>query len=540
MTISRHRAGNHDVTSSTTSHRTSADPPRTRPARSRPRVGTVLLIVAVAILFAGIVLAAVIFFPPLIIGGILLGLSLVFLLRGILFTWPALLFLLAGTIMFIPARRFALPIPLPFALEPYRLMIFVAIVALAVAFLVDRRRRWRPIAFGWPLGIFLATLLVSFIANGMRLVNEGLATTSLSGFFQLGVVLSVLFSVRQLLTSERMTVAFLMFLSWAAVIVSFFAIVERMFRVNVFLLLGNFLPLIQIRDAGEATRAGVNRAYASAQHPIALAVLLCMVLPILVYLAKYALWPRMEMNRRVVYGLCMIIVFGGILAAISRTAVIVMGVMFVLALIFRPRIALILFAFAFPMLLLAMAVIPGQIDSMLLSFLDVDSLIASQYASAGMTGAGRLADLEPALREVARQPLFGQGYGSRIVIGDEANSFILDNQVLGILMEAGALGVTGYAIFMLAPVIMLIVFAFRYAREPRHATLALAVAVAMAGYSSALFFFDAFAFFQCFLMHMMLLAVGAWVISEGRRRAPGEPIAAATTDATPAARAGRA
>ena len=33
------------------------------------------------------------------------------------------------------------------------------------------------------------------------------------------------------------------------------------------------------------------RAYGSAQHPIALAVMLCMILPLLVYLAKYGIWP---------------------------------------------------------------------------------------------------------------------------------------------------------------------------------------------------------------------------------------------------------
>ena len=31
-----------------------------------------------------------------------------------------MLFALAAVIMFIPIRRYAIPIPLPFALEPYR------------------------------------------------------------------------------------------------------------------------------------------------------------------------------------------------------------------------------------------------------------------------------------------------------------------------------------------------------------------------------------------------------------------------------------
>ncbi|MEZ3159177.1 O-antigen ligase family protein [Microbacterium sp. BWT-B31] len=491
-----------------------------------PRRPRTWAIVSIALGLAAVVLVSVVFLPPLITGAVLLSLSAVFLLRRVLFTWPALLFLLAASIMFIPARRYALPIQLGFALEPYRVMIFVAIIALAVAFLVDRRRRWQPIAFGWPLGIFLATLLVSFIANGTRLVNAGLATTSLSAFLQLGVLLSVLFTVRQLLTSERLVLQFLMFLSWCAMIVGFFAIVERVTRINVFWMLSSFLPLVMLRDQGEAMRAGVNRAYGSAQHPIALAVMLCMILPILVYLAKYALWPRLEMNRRIFYGIGTVLVFGGIIAAISRTAVVVMGVMFLLALLFVPRVAFVLLAFAVPMVVLAALVVPAQVDSMLLSFLDVDTLIASQYTSAGMRGAGRLADLAPAMAEVARLPFFGQGFGSRIVVGDEANSFILDNQVLGILMESGALGVAGFAVFMLAPAVMLVVFALRTARERRHAALALAIGIAITGYSASLFFFDAFGFFQSFLMHLMLLAVGAWVLTATPRRASAATVGA--------------
>ena len=39
-----------------------------------------------------------------------------------------------------------------------------------------------------------------------------------------------------------------------------------------------------LRDDAESLRAGGNRAYASSQHPIALAVLFCMIIPIAIYL----------------------------------------------------------------------------------------------------------------------------------------------------------------------------------------------------------------------------------------------------------------
>ena len=360
-------------------------------------------------------------------------------------------------------------------------MLIIVLVALIVALLTKPDFRWRPVAFGVPIAILLVTVVISFVVNGMELANAGLVETAIGGMTQLVLMLSVFYAFRQLLRSERDVMLLITFVTWAGVVVSFFAVIERVSRTNVFLMLGNVLPLTLLREGGDVSRAGVARAFGSAQHPIALAVALCLLIPLAVYLAKYAGWPSNAINRRLVYAGAVVMLFGGVLAAISRTAVVVLGVMFLVTLIFHPRVAGVLFAIAFPIVLLAAVVLPKVFDKMVLSFLDVDSLVASQYTSAGMGGAGRLADLEPALREVAQRPFFGSGFGSRIVIGDEANAFILDNQFLGTLMETGALGAIGLAVFLLVPPIMLLRFAFAQAAERRHAALALTIAIAIVG-----------------------------------------------------------
>lgn len=480
-------------------------------------------VIAAAAVLAAAMLAAVVLLPPLIAGGALLVLALLVLFRRFVFAWTTALVLLVAVIMFVPARRYAIPIPLPFQLEPYRLVLGIVIVALVVALLTKPDFRWRPAAFGVPIAIMLVTVLVSFLVNGIALANSGLVETAIGGITQLLVMLSVFFVFRQLLRSERDVMLLITVLTWAGVIVSFFALIERVARTNVFLMLGSFLPVTLLREGGDVSRAGVARAFGSAQHPIALAVALCLLIPVAIYLAKYAAWPRNEINRRLVYAGAIVMLLGGVLAAISRTAVVVLGVMFLITLILHPRVAAVLFAIAFPVVLLAAVVLPNAFDKMVLSFLDVDSLVASQYQSAGMGGAGRLADLEPAMREVAQQPFFGSGFGSRIVIGDEANSFILDNQFLGTLMETGALGVIGLAAFLLVPPIMLLRFAFGQAAERRHATLAFTVAVAISGYIAAIFFYDAFGFFQTFFILCMLLAVGAWLLTEAPRRPAARP-----------------
>lgn len=503
-------------------HRPAGADPAARPSRRR--------VVVAAVVLAAAAITAVVLLPPLVAGAAMATVALLVLLRRYVFTWTAALVALAAVIMFVPARRYAIPIPLPFQLEPYRLILVIVLVALIVALLVNRDVKWRPVAFGWPIAILLVTVLISFVANGLRLANEGLVGTALGGVMQFLLMLSVFFCFRQLLRSERDVMLLVMFLTWSGVVVAFFAVIERVSRINVFLMLGDLLPLTLLREGGDVSRAGVARAFGSAQHPIALAVALCLLIPLAVYLAKYAVWPKNEINRKIVYALAVVMLFGGVLAAISRTAVVVLAVMFLVTLVFHPRVAGVLFALAFPVVLLAAAVLPRVFESMVLSFLDIDSLVASQYTSPGMGGAGRLADLEPAMREVAELPFFGSGFGGRIVIGDEANAFILDNQFLGTLMETGALGVLGLAVFLLVPPILLLRFAFTQAAERRHAALALTIAVTISGYIAAIFFYDAFGFFQTFFILCMLLAAGAWLLTEAPRRAPADGAPDSTTE----------
>ena len=490
-------------------------------------------VIAAAVVLAVAMLAAVVLLPPLIAGGALLGLALLVILRRFLFTWSTAIVVLAAVIMFVPARRYAIPIPLPFQLEPYRLVLVVVIVALVVALLTKPDVRWRPVAFGVPIAVLLVTVLVSFLVNGMDLANAGLVETAVGGITQLLLMLSVFLVFRQLLRSERDVMLLVTFLTWAGVVVSVFAVIERFTRTNVFLMLGSVLPVTLLREGGDVSRAGVARAFGSAQHPIALAVALCLLIPLAIYLGKYATWPLNPINRHLVYAGATVLLFGGVLAAISRTAVVVLGVMFLVTLVLHPRVAAVLFAIAFPVVLIAAVVLPKVFDKMVLSFLDLDSLVASQYQSAGMGGAGRLADLEPAMREVAQRPFFGSGFGSRIVIGDDANSFILDNQFLGTLMETGALGVLGLAVFLLVPPILLLRFAFGTALERRHATLAFTIVVSISGYIAAIFFYDAFGFFQTFFILCMLLAVGAWLLTEAPRRAPTDAARAGAVEADP-------
>lgn len=438
-----------------------------------------------------------------------------------MFDWNVLLFALLAVIMFVPIRRYALPIPLPFALEPYRVVIVGMLIGIVIAVSANPRFTWRPVLFGWPIGLFLASQLLSVIVNSVALTEGGLELAAITNILQLVLLMSVFFIVRQLLDGEGKATRVLTFMVWAGIVVGFFAIFERVTSVNVFLLLNNFLPLEPLREAGESIRGGGARSYASSQHPIALAVALCLIIPIAIYLAKHAGWPRNEISRRLLYGLGVVVMIGGILVTVSRTGIVVLAVMAALTLLLVPRVGALLVALGFPAVILVGLVQPRLIESSLLSLLNVETLIGSQFSNPGFRGQGRLADLGPAFAQVAESPVVGAGVGSRIVVGEFANSNILDNQWLGTLLDAGALGVAALAAFLLVPFGMLLRYAFDRRMEPRRTHLAFALALSVLGYGIAMFFYDAFSFMQTFLILGVLLAVASWLMSEtgpGARR----------------------
>ena len=111
--------------------------------------------------------SAVIFLEPLIVGGVLLIVAGLFVFRRQFFNWTTMLFVLAAVVMFIPIRRYALPIEVGFALEPYRVLITGLLIALAVSLIRHGTSRWKPVVWGWPIAIFLWTMFASLMVNAV-------------------------------------------------------------------------------------------------------------------------------------------------------------------------------------------------------------------------------------------------------------------------------------------------------------------------------------------------------------------------------------
>jgi len=177
----------------------------------------------------------------------------------------------------------------------------------------------------------------------------------------------------------------------------------------------------------------------------------------------------------------------------------------------RPGATKRLWPFLLPALIVVHFALPGTIGGLKASFFPEGGLIANQSQSVGSRGQGRVADLGPALVEWSQNPLLGQGYGSRVVDGDNPNAQILDNQWLGSLLETGLLGILGIAWLFWRSVRLLGRAAKR--NDSPDGSLFVALAASIAAFALGMLTFDAFAFIQVTLFLYILLAFAASALS---------------------------
>lgn len=483
--------------------------------RLRAIAGTAMLLISVG--------TGIFFADPLVVGALVGLVACLYLFRAAIFSWPGAALALVVVICLVPARRYTLPVSLPFAAEPYRVVVVLLLAIVVAALLVDPAFRWRRLEFGGPVAFFFATQLLSIAVNVPGLVDLGLAPNAVISLFSLLVICAVFVVARQIFRSRAIVGFSLMATVLCGALVGALATVERVTRRNVFLEVFSALPLQRLSEEESIfVKEGTARAFGSAQHPIALAVFLCLLIPLGVYLARHASWPRHPVVRELFWLGCALLIGLGTVSAVSRTAFVSLAVMLVLAVVLRPRLLPKLALYGALAACAALLVSARNVLSMIEELLDPQALIESQLTSPGWTGSGRLADLGPSLEQAATRPFTGTGLGSRVTMGEDANAFILDNQYLSTLLESGAVGVLGMLGLLLVPAVRLA----RFSRWPadriggaapdERRDLAAAIAVSIVGYVVALFFFDGFSFIQTLLTFFLLLAAGSWALAGER------------------------
>lgn len=461
---------------------------------------------------AGACLAAAAYVPPMAAGAALAGVSLLYFGRKIVFSWKGALAGYVLAVMFIPAGAYAVPGLGP-GLDPYVVLLAVILAALFFALMAFPQFRWPRMVFSGPILVFGGTLVLSVAVNIGPLAQNGLSRGVVLGLLGYTLTFATLYAVRLLLRSEHMLMWLIFVLALAASFVGLSAGLERLTHFNIFANLNMFLPLQRTGSLAELARGGGARSFGSAEHPIALGVLLAMALPLTVHQVVHAPWPKGITARRIFWIFSSLLVMVGMISTVSRTSIVVLGVMVILALILRPSLLAPILVVGLPTALTASLVAPGAVLNMVNSFLNPSQLIESQYSNPGWTGSGRLADIGPSLEAAGNTLWFGTGVGSRVVTGPEANALILDNQLLGILLMHGVFGLAAALAIFLLPVWRMVRFARQTGIAARHTDLAVAIACICLSYPVGLFFFDGFSFEQTLVFVLILMAAGSFLIT---------------------------
>jgi hypothetical protein len=431
--------------------------------------------------------------------------------------WRTLLAAMILVILFIPIRRYTMPMNLPFQLEPYRILVALVAAAWVSSMLIDPRVRFRRTGLEpWMLGVWLA-VLISVIVNGHRIAQLGVGTviakklTFLASFFLVTyMIVSLARRLEQIDFLVKVVVV-------GGAIVAFFALIEARTRFNVFNHLSAFIPLLKLNTSDLVTdlgRGGRMRVYASAQHPIALSAALIMIVPLAIYLAR-------STGRRRWWLAGSLVMFGS-LAALSRTAIVMLSVMLFVYLRQRPRETKRLLKLGIVPLLLALHLaVPGAIGTLADSFHPKGGLAKEQEVHPGTSAGGRIVKAIPTLHQWERQPLLGYGYGSRVIEGPKLNAIVLDDEWLDVLFETGAIGAVAW-------VGLLVAFGLRMSRRARsdpspRGWLFTGVTASVAAYGFSMATYDAMSFIQVTLVLFILFGVGSAALAGDSGRPLGRP-----------------
>jgi len=484
--------------------------------------------------------------------GVLILVSLIAAGHRVALRWDVLVSFLLLVVLVIPIKRYGFTASLPFDLEPYRIAIGFVLGLWTSALLIDSRVRLQRSAIDGPLLLFAVAVIGSVALNpgsitrldiirsfvGARAAEfirdaDRIPFVDVSGtvakalLFLVSVYLAFYFIVSVVRSPQAIHVVLKTLVCGAAGVAAF-AIVERRTGYNVFDHLQGWIPLVTFEgsglDAADIGRAGRLRVYASAQHPIALAALFAMVVPLSLYLAHH--------RRRPIWYATSAVLILGALSTVSRTSVTMLAAIVVIFLVLRRSVVTRAAVFVLPALIVIHLILPGTIGGLRQAFFPSKGLVSDQTVYGGRISSERLG---PQFDVIKQQPALGQGYGTRVTSGPEQNSRVLDNQWLATGVETGLIGVFAW-------VWLFVRFVRRAGSEAKRdlserGWLLTAITSSVVAFAVGMFTFDAFSFVQELFVFFVLLALGSAVLAWNE--AWPEGAAAERPDRTAALSSGR-
>jgi polysaccharide biosynthesis protein PslJ len=413
--------------------------------------------------------------------------------------WRWVIAAILAVILFVPMRRYVFPVNLPFEVEPYRILVAFVFLLWALSLLAQRDVAIRRSGLDGPMLLFAFSLVASDFANPARMaeyqsfVLRGL-TLALSVVVFFYFVVSVVRTYSQVLTIVKLLVA-------GNTLLAVLALIETRTGWSLFDHVHQFFPLlVEAGSVTDDTRLGDIRALGSAEHPIAQGALFALAAPLALYLA-------VRFGRG--WWVSLVIILGGTVATVSRTAAIMLLVASLVMLALRFRETWCFAPLLIPMVVMIHFAAPGTLGALKYSFTPSGGLIAEQSNEHGR-GSGRIADVGPSLDLFKEKPVFGYGYGTLQTSGPEANARILDNQWLSSLLNIGLVGVFSL-VWLLARFLRGMTRSAQRLRTP-DGWLLVALGASAAAFTISMFTFDAFTFTQVLFVFFMLLGLGSVLV----------------------------
>ena len=412
--------------------------------------------------------------------------------------WRWLLTVILIVILFVPMRRYALPVELPFELEPYRIIVALAVALWTLSLLAQPDVAFRRSGLEGPVFLYTFALVASDFANPGRAAEMEsyvirALTLALSIVVVFYFVVSVVRTFSQVLTILKVLVA-------GSSVLAGLAMIESRTGWSPFQHLHQLVPLLQQTAFFTGETRGAIRALGSAEHPIALGALFVIVAPLALYLAlRFGRW----------WWATVVILMAGTFATISRTAVLMMVAAGLVFLVLRFRETWRLAPLLIPMVIMVHAVVPGALGAVKLAFTPPGGLIAEHQVE-NEAGEGRLADVGPSLGLFREKPVLGYGFGTMQTTGPDRNAAILDNQWLSSLLNVGLVG-------LLSLVWLFTRFIREVGRRARHERtvdgwLLVGLVASVVAFGVGMFTYDAFAFTQVTFVFFVILALASVLV----------------------------
>lgn len=248
-------------------------------------------------------------------------------------------------------------------------------------------------------------------------------------------------------------------------------------------------------------RSGLTRPSGTSTSPIEYAVVLTMVLPLAIVVAR-----RAGRRRWLYFGLLGAIGFA-VFLSLSRSAIVCGSVaLIVLVSAWKPRARLQALGAVLAMFVGVYLLVPGVLGTLGRLFTGASDDVSIQ---------SRTGSYEVAADFIAASPWLGRGFGTFL-----PKYWILDNGYLGLLIEGGVLGFAGLLV-LITTAIRLAARARRLIPEGFDQDIAQALLAALAAGASGLAFFDTFGFPQtagCFFL-LVGLAGSTWRLASSQPHA---------------------